>query len=123
MDKGPINRIGCFISAKAADFAANPLAQIGLIIFCAAWFALRLPVELLTATLSILAITLTQMVLNKQNEREGDAHRRDIALHAKIDELVLASTRARDEIAGIEELDEEEIQRLKQYVASDRKSH
>lgn len=63
------------------------------------------------------------MVLNKQNEREGDAHRRDIALHAKIDELVLASTRARDEIAGIEELDEEEIQRLKQYVASDRKSH
>lgn len=123
MAKGAINRIGCLISAKAADFAANPLAQIGLVIFCVAWFVFRLPVELLTATLSILAITLTQMVLNKQNERESDAHRRDVALHAKLDELVLASARARDEIAGIEDLDEEEIQRLKPVAASDQNAH
>ena len=102
------------MSGKVADFSANPLAQIGLIVFCAAWFLLKLPVEILTATLSILAITLTQMVLNKQNERECDAHRRDVALHAKIDELVLASQQARDELAGIEELDIEEIERLKQ---------
>ncbi len=113
MNKGSINRFGCLISAKAADFAADPLAQVGLVTFCVAWFALRLPVEILTAALSILAITLTQMVLNKQNEREADAHRRDVALHAKLDELVLATTKARDEIAGIEELDEEEIERLK----------
>ena len=123
MDKGLMNRIGCIISAKAADFAANPLAQIGLIIFCVAWFALRIPVDLLTAALSILAITLTQMVLNKQNEREADAHRRDIALHAKIDELVRASTRAHDELVGMEELEEEEIERLKHFVAIERKTH
>ena len=61
-----------------------------------------------------LAISLTQMVLNRQNEREAEAHRRDVAMHAKLDELVLASHRARDEMAGIEELDEEEIRHLKQ---------
>lgn len=108
-----IQRIGCRISEVVADFAAQPLAQLGLVVVCAAWFALGLPVEILTAFLSILAITLTQMVLNKQKEREGDAHRRDLALHAKLDELVHASKRARDEIAGIEELEEEEIERLK----------
>ncbi len=120
MSNGVINRIGCAISAKVADFSADPLAQIGVILFCIVWFALGLPVEVLTAALSIVAITLTQMVLNKQNEREVDAHRRDVALHAKIDELVHASQRARDEIAGIEELEEEEIERLKANPAKRR---
>ena len=65
--------------------------------------------------LSILAITLTQMVLNRQNEREAEARRRDVAMHAKLDELVIATTTARNEMAGIEEeLDEEEIAELKQ---------
>lgn len=113
MNKGSIKGIGCMISAKAADLAAEPLAQVGFAAFCVTWFAFKLPVEILTAALSILAITLTQMVLNKQNEREVDAHRRDLALHAKIDELVLATSKARDEIAGIEELEENEIERLK----------
>ncbi len=105
------------MSAKVADFAAEPLAQVGLAVFCIAWFALKLPVEILTAALSILAITLTQMVLNKQNEREVDAHRRDVALHAKLDELVRATSKARDELAGIEVLEEEEIERLKKKPA------
>ena len=53
------------------------------------------------------------MVLNRQNEREADAHRRDVAMHAKIDELVIAMKGARNEMAGIEELDEEDIEELK----------
>jgi low affinity Fe/Cu permease len=53
------------------------------------------------------------MVLNKQEQREKDAHRRDLALHAKLDELVHASRRARDELAGIEELEEEEIEAIR----------
>ena len=113
MKNGLINRIGRIVSEKVADFAAHPLIQITFLAFCIAWFAIDLPVEILTAALSILAITLTQMVLSKQNEREADAHRRDVALHAKIDELVRASKNARDEMAGIEELEEEEIARLK----------
>ena len=88
--------------------------QIGVIAFCVSWFALRLPTDLLTAALSILAITLTQMVLNSQKERETDGHRRDVAMHAKLDELLLAMSGARDEIAGIEELEVHEIIDLKE---------
>ena len=112
-----LNQIGCRISEWASDLAAQPLAQVGLLIFCIAWFALKLPTELLTAALSILAITLTQMVLNRQNERERDAHRRDVAMHAKLDELVLATKRARNEMAGIEDLPEHKIAKLKDGAA------
>ena len=105
---------GCWLSEKAADSSAHPFAQIGLVLLCALWFAFAWRVDWLTAGLSILAITLTQMVLNQQNRREKDAHRRDVALHAKLDELLIASRRARDELAGIEELEEEEIRELRE---------
>ena len=82
-----------------------------------AWFVFAWRVDWLTAGLSILAITLTQMVLNRQHEREKEAHRRDVALHAKLDELLIASQRARDELAGIEELEEEEIEELREAGA------
>jgi low affinity Fe/Cu permease len=108
-----LEALGCWLSEKGADISAHPFAQVGLVLLCGAWFAFAWRVDWLTAGLSILAITLTQMVLNRQNEREKDAHRRDVALHAKLDELLLASRRARDVLAGIEELEEEEIERLK----------
>ena len=108
--------IGCRVSAWVADLAANPFTQIGVILFCALWWTIGLPTDILTASLSILAITLTQMVLNRQNEREADDHRRDVAMHAKLDELLIATNAARNEMAGIEELDEEDIQELKEEV-------
>jgi len=112
-ERGRIQQIGCHVSSLVADLAANPFAQVGFVLLCVAWFWFDLNVNVLTAALSILAITLTQMVLNSQQERERDAHRRDVALHAKLDELLLASRRARNELAGIEELEEEEIAKLK----------
>ena len=118
-------RVGCAISACVADIAAHPFAQILVIAFCALWWILDLPTDILTAALSILAITLTQMVLNKQGEREVDAHRRDVAMHAKLDELVVAAKGARNEMAGIERLEEEEIEHLKDevVVAVDKSGH
>jgi len=107
-------QIGDQVSAWVADLFAHPAMQIGVIVFCVAWFALRLGTDLLTAALSILAITLTQMVLNSQKEREADDRRRDVAMHAKLDELLIAMKGARDEMAGIEELDEEDIVELKE---------
>lgn len=112
--QGWFHDIGCRVSTIVSDLFANPLMQIGVILFCAGWFALGLRADLLTAALSILAITLTQMVLNRQNQREADAHRRDVALHAKLDELIIAKRGARDEMAGIEELDEETIIALRE---------
>ena len=38
-------------------------------------------------------------------------------MHAKLDELVLASKRARDEMAGIEDLPEDKIAKLKEEAA------
>ena len=112
-ESGPV-AIGNRISEWVSDAAAHPMVQFGFIIFCIGWFLAGLPTELLTAALSILAITLTQMVLNRQNERECDAHRRDVAMHAKLDELLIAKQGARNEMAGIEELPEEEIEEIKQ---------
>jgi low affinity Fe/Cu permease len=110
-------RLGGRVSAVVSDLFAHPYMQIGVILFCIAWFAFGLQTDLLTAALSILAITLTQMVLNRQNEREADDHRRDVAMHAKLDELLIAMKGARDEMAGIEDLDEEEIVELKVQAA------
>jgi len=115
-DQGRIAQLGCWVSAKVADLVAHPYAQIGIVFLCIAWFAVGLSENALTAALSILAITLTQMVLNTQNAREAEAYRRDVALHAKLDELIIATREARDEIAGVEELELEEIEALKEAV-------
>lgn len=105
--------VGHVISKWVADAAAQPLSQAAVIGFCILWWSFGLPTGELTATLSILAITLTQMVLNRQRMRESDDHRRDIAMHAKLDELLRAEQHARKELAGIEELETEEIAELK----------
>ena len=108
--------VGCWISAVVANVFAHPYAQIGFIVVCVAWFAIGFNINLLTAALSIMAITLTQMVLNNQNEREDEARRRDIAMHAKLDELIAASRKARNDLVGLEDRDEEEIVQLKNEV-------
>ena len=108
-------QVGDRLSEAVARLFAHPIMHIGVILICAAWFFVGLPTDLLTAALSIMAITLTQMVLNGQYDREAEAHRRDVAMHAKLDELIKATRRARDEMVGIEEeLDEEQIRELRE---------
>ena len=114
--KGWLDEAGRRVSSWVSDVSAHPFAQIGVIVVCGLWFAGGFATDLLTAILSILAITLAQMVLNRQNEREADAHRRDIALHTKIDELLAAMKGARNDFVGIEELEEEDIEELKDEV-------
>ena len=105
---------GCRVSAWVSDVFAHPVIQLGFILLCVVWFVSGLSTDLLTAALSIMAITLTQMVLNRQNEREAEAHRRDIAMHAKLDELIIAMKHAHNDLAGIEELPEDAIVELKE---------
>jgi low affinity Fe/Cu permease len=114
--KNWFERIGCRVSEWVADMIAHPFAQIGVIVVCGLWWLVGLPTDILTATLSIMAITLTQMVLNNQAEREADIHRRDVAMHAKLDELVVAMKGARNELVAAEELDESDIEQLKHEV-------
>lgn len=113
-ERGALYTLGCRISAWVSDVFAHPMVQLGFIVLCLAWFLSGWPTDLLTAALSIMAITLTQMVLNRQNEREAEAHRRDVAMHAKLDELIIAVTHAHNDLAGIEDLPEEVIVELKE---------
>lgn len=108
---------GHAVSEWVANAAAHPLSQVGLVAFCVVWWSLGLPTDILTATLSIVAITLTQMVLNRQRLRERDDRRRDVAMHAKLDELLRAEGSARKELAGIEDLETEEIAALKRRLS------
>lgn len=100
---------GCRFSDWGANIAGHPMAQIGVLVFCAAWFLLPLGDEataVLTLVLSVLAISLTQMVLNQQKRHEA-------ALHFKIDELIHAMRGARDEVMGIEHKSEAELEALR----------
>lgn len=106
--------LGAAVSEWTSRLFAHPWLQVAVLIFCGLWFWVGFNTDLLTAGLSILAITLAQMVLNGQYRRESEAHRRDLAMHAKLDELIKATKRARDEMAGIEELEEEEIAELRE---------
>lgn len=101
--------IGCRISDGVANIAGHPMAQIVLVLFCLAWFLLPLgdkATAVLTLVLSVMAITLTQMVLNQQKRHEA-------ALHLKIDELIHAMKGARDEVMGIETASESELEALR----------
>jgi len=99
---------GCRISARGSQLAGHPLAILCMAVGCAAWFLIggTAAENTLTLILSVLAITLTQMVLNQQRLSER-------ALHMKIDELVFAIKGARDEIAGIEGKSEDELEALR----------
>jgi low affinity Fe/Cu permease len=100
---------GCRASDGGANIAGHPMALVGVILFCAVWFLLPIgdtATAVLTLVLSVLAITLTQMVLNQQKRHE-------VALHMKIDELIHAMRGARDEIMGIEDKSEAELEALR----------
>ena len=105
--------LGHRIADRIAAIAASSPTQLALIAVYALWFVLGWSISLLSVLVSIIALTVTQMVLKRQLARESDDRRRDVALHAKLDELIIAKQGARDEMAGIETLDEEEIHQLR----------
>lgn len=101
--------LGCRLSDRGSNIAGHPVALIGVLVFCFAWFLLPLgntATAVLTLVLSVLAITLTQMVLNQQKRHE-------VALHLKIDELIHAVRGARDDLMGVENKTEAELEALR----------
>jgi low affinity Fe/Cu permease len=95
----------CAVSAAVAVAAAHPLAQAGVLLACGAWLRSNGSVDDLTLILSIVAITLAQMILA--------ADRRDkAALHAKLDEIIRAG-KARDEFRGIEQRPASEVEEMR----------
>lgn len=100
--------LGCKISDFVANLAGHPLAILLVAVACALWFLIggHDSENTLTLILSVLSITLTQMVLNQQRRSEA-------AVHLKIDELIIAMSGARDEVAGIETKTEDELEALR----------
>lgn len=94
------------LSCKVADTVSRPMIQASFIVLCIVWLMVGYGVDTLTLALSIIAITLTQMVLASQ--------RRDtMALHAKLDELIHATDTARDDLMKAEKKTEAEIEALR----------
>ena len=60
------------------------------------------------------------MAFNRQKLRDENDRYRDIALHAKIDELLRSEEHANKELAGIELLEEEALVALKRRLAQSR---
>ena len=106
MDRRRIRMWSEKLSDRGAHLAGEPFAQFIALIASVVWLSAGGSLAGLSVALSIVAITLTQMVLNQQRRRE-------IALHIKIDELVKAETGARSELAGIENMSEEQLRELR----------
>jgi len=104
--------LGCRVAERGASLWGHPFAIVAVTLFCAAWFLFtgEKGEALLSLILSVAAITLMQMVLNQQSRSEA-------ALHLKIDELVLAVQGARNELAGIENKTEEELEAMRRTEA------
>jgi low affinity Fe/Cu permease len=88
---GGFARIAC----RTADWFATPAALLSVPIGCGAWILLGLPIDTLTLLLSILAISMTQLVLVSQGNDER-------AVQHKLDELIVATPEADNGVAGEE---------------------
>lgn len=83
------------LACRASDWFASPSALCAIPLICAAWIVVGLSVDTLTLGLSILALTLTQLVLVGQGNGER-------AMQHKLDELVVAVPDADSGVAGEE---------------------
>ena len=85
------NRIACRVS----DWFATPTALVLVPTVCTAWVMWGGSIDALTLVLSVLAISMTQLVLVGQ--RTGER-----AMQHKLDELVIAVPDADSNVAGEE---------------------
>jgi low affinity Fe/Cu permease len=96
---------------KIADYFANPYSILLLPVVCVGFILLGGAESRLTLVLSILAITLTQMVLIAQNVDQE-------ATKLQIAELVRSSPQARN-IVIEEDLSRDDIHELKEEIEDD----
>jgi low affinity Fe/Cu permease len=80
---------------RCGKYLASWWAIAGVIVFCFLWWLLGLDMQVLLAVLSVLAITMTQIIL-----READ--RDTVAMERKLDELIKVTDKADDALVGLE---------------------
>ncbi len=108
------NRIFQRISARAAEWFGSPVAFIAAIFLLIVW-AITGPVLHFSDTWQLIANTATNiitfiMVFIIQNSQNRDTK----ALHLKLDELIRATEGTRNAMVNLEDLTDEQIERLKE---------
>lgn len=108
-------RLNRFLS-KAAKTAGNPLTFVIALIFVAFWMAVGFVwgwsntwLLILNTIATINAALMVFIIQNTQN-------RESKALHLKIDELIRVTKEAECELIAIEELEEAELEELRQKI-------
>lgn len=101
-----VHEHACAVSERVATLSGYPMAQAGFLAACVVWWAVGGDMLALTTVLSVVAITLSQMVLSSQRREAA-------ALKAQMAELVKAVPDARDELADADKLTEREITELR----------
>ncbi len=108
------NRIFQRISAKTAEWFGSPVAFVAAIFLLIVW-AITGPVLHFSDTWQLIANTATNiitfiMVFIIQNSQNRDTR----ALHLKLDELIRATEGTRNAMVNLEDLTDEQIERLKE---------
>lgn len=92
---------------RIANGFGHPLAAVLFPVVCLVAVLTHVNTNVQTYILSVLSITTTQMVLITSSKR-------DKALHAKIDEIILATEGARNDLIHLEDQNQTQIENLRQ---------
>lgn len=100
----------------SAKMAGNPITFVAALLIIVIWVILGLFIGfdtkwiLILDTIATLNAALMVFIIQNTQTRESKA------LHLKIDELIRATKEARNELIAIEEMEEEEIEKIKEKI-------
>ena len=97
----------CAASERVAAILGHPVAQVAFLALCVLWWAFAGSMLLATTLLSIVSITITQLILNSQRREAA-------ALKLQMAELIRAVPDARDELADADRMTAAEIEAARQ---------
>jgi low affinity Fe/Cu permease len=115
--KNSLPLLGRFLN-RSAKMAANPISFVVALFVVAVWFSVGLVLGfsdtwlLLLNTVATLNASLMVFIIQNSQSRESKA------LHLKIDELLRVTKEARNELIAIEELEEEELEKIRDQLNS-----
>lgn len=89
------------MAEKIARWLGKPWMVLGLAIFFS-FLPLAVPVDVITYILSVMALTICQLVLSVQFADKDKDAARDCAMHLKLDEILRAIPQASNDLIGRE---------------------
>jgi len=92
--------------AGSVAVLGHPASLLGVVAFAVAWRVLEPDSFDLHGIATLIAVAMTLLIQRGQN-------RDTAALQAKLDELILATEGARNEVAGLDEKDAEDIEEIR----------